>query len=287
MADGTVANVAMQRYWNEVSGPRWVKLGGLQEARNIEIAELLLAEGRPVRGERVLDVGCGTGATLLPFAAAIGPEGHATGIDISEPMLGAARQQIKKSGLKNVTLLLADAQVYPLPSVSFDLLISRFGVMFFADPFAAFRNLISAVKPGGRLCMAVWAPITDNTHWKIPYEIAVRRAGPPADVSPHTPGPLAFSDPDYLRRILADAGFAEIRIEPRTFHVHGESAATMGEHATMMGPAARLLDEKQADDATRQAVIAETIGAYAPYANTSGELRLPGTVLLAAARRPG
>src|ERR1700682_5176333 len=98
----------MQRHWNEVAGPRWVRLGGLQEARNIEVAEMLLAAARPARGERGLDIGCGTGATLLPFAEAVGSEGHGTGVDISEPMLGAARQRVADRGLGNVTLLLAD-----------------------------------------------------------------------------------------------------------------------------------------------------------------------------------
>jgi ubiquinone/menaquinone biosynthesis C-methylase UbiE len=280
------ANAAMQRHWNEVAGPRWVRLGGLQEARNVEVAEMLLAAARPAKGEQILDIGCGTGATLLPFAEAVGPRGHATGIDISEPMLGVARQRIADRRLKNITLLLADAQVHALPASSFDLLTSRFGVMFFADPVAAFRNLISAVKPGGRLCMAVWASIADNTHWKIPYDIAVRRVGPPAAVSPHAPGPLAFSDPDYLRRILETAGFADVGMEKRPFQVHGESASGMAEHSAVMGPAGRLLDEKKADEATRREIIAETASAYAPYANDDGELRLPGTVLLATAVRP-
>ncbi|MBV8889143.1 MAG: methyltransferase domain-containing protein [Alphaproteobacteria bacterium] len=281
----SAANAAMQRHWNEVAGPRWVRLGGVQEARNVEVAALLIREARPAPGERVLDIGCGTGATALPLAEAVGQKGQVTGIDISEPMLEVARRRVAERGLTNVTLLLADAQEYPLPEAEFDLLTSRFGVMFFADPVAAFRNLIGAARPSGRLCLAVWAGIADNLHWQIPYEIALRRVGPPAPQPPHAPGPLAFSDADYLRGILEAAGFADVAIAPRAFEVIGESAAQEGELAAMLGPAGRLLDEKQADDATRQAIAAETAAAFAARARPDGSLRLPGTVLIAKGHR--
>src|SRR5580693_6683100 len=98
------ANTAMGRYWNEVAGPRWVARAGLQEARNIEVAALLQAEAAPCPGERVLDVGCGTGATALPFAAAVAPGGQVIGIDISEPMLAQARKNLAAQGVANVTL---------------------------------------------------------------------------------------------------------------------------------------------------------------------------------------
>lgn len=284
MTEGAVANTAMQRYWNEVAGPRWVGRMDVQEARNIEVATLLLAAAQAVPGERVLDVGCGTGATALPFAAAVGPRGHVTGIDISEPMLAVARQRVAEQGLSNVTLLLADAQVHKLPPESVDLLTSRFGVMFFADPTAAFRNLRGALRPGGRLCMAVWASIAENMHWKIPYDIAVRHLGPPAPKPPHDPGPHVFGDRDYCRRVFADAGFGDIAIDARAFHVTGKSAASEAEHAALFGPAWRLMEEKQADEAARQAIVQETEAGYAAYVTPEG-VRVPGTVLLVTARR--
>src|SRR5437667_12148573 len=175
----------MRRYWNEVAGPRWVQRAETQEARNIEVAHLVLREAHPAPGERVLDVGCGPGATALPVAAAVGPTGHVTGIDISEPMLGLLRRRIAEQGIANLTTLLADAQTHGFPPASFDLVTSRFGVMFFADPKAAFRNLAGALRPGGRLAMAVWSSIADNVHWKIPHDITVERVGPPAPPPPH------------------------------------------------------------------------------------------------------
>jgi SAM-dependent methyltransferase len=280
------ANAEMRQYWNEVAGPRWVGRQAAQEARNVEMLALLLAAAQAKPGERVLDVGCGTGVTTEPYAVAVGPRGHVTGVDISQPMLDAARQRIAARGLENVTLLLADAQVHKFPPASFDLLTSRLGVMFFADPTAAFRNLLGALKPRGRLAMAVWAPIAENTHWKIPYEIAARQVGPPAPQPPHAPGPHAFGDRDYLRGFLGAAGFADIAIEPKHFHVRGDTAAAMAEHSAMFGAVQRLMDEKSADEAARQAIVKETEAAYAAYATADG-IRLPATFLLVTARHPG
>ncbi|MGC2411467.1 MAG: class I SAM-dependent methyltransferase [Stellaceae bacterium] len=280
------ANAAMRRYWNEVAGPRWVGLGGAQEARNVEVAQMLLEAAAAKSGERVLDVGCGTGATLIPFAAAVGPQGHATGVDIAAPMLERARERVAEQGLKNVTLLQADAQVHDFAPASFDLVTSRFGVMFFADPTAAFSNLCGALRPGGRLCMAVWAAIAENVHRRIPLDIAVRRLGPPSPQPPHAPDAQVFADSDYFRSVLTAAGFADIAIEPKRFHVVGASVSGMADNVVLFGAIQRLLDEKQADAATRQAIVKETEAAFAAYAAPSGEIRLPGTFLLATARRP-
>ncbi|HEV2335057.1 MAG TPA: methyltransferase domain-containing protein [Stellaceae bacterium] len=280
------ANAAMRRYWNEVAGPRWVGLGGAQEARNVEVARMLLEAAAVQPGERVLDVGCGTGATLIPFAAAVGPQGHATGVDIAAPMLERARERVAEQGLTNVTLLQADAQVHGFAPASFDMVTSRFGVMFFADPTAAFRNLYGALRPGGRLCMAVWAAVAENVHRRIPLEIAVRLLGPPSPQPPHTPDAQVFADLDYFRGVLTAAGFADIAIEPKRFHVVGASVSGMADNVVLFGAIQRLLDEKHADAATRQRIVKETEAAFAAYATPSGEIRLPGTFLLATARRP-
>ncbi|HEV2187183.1 MAG TPA: class I SAM-dependent methyltransferase [Stellaceae bacterium] len=278
------ANTAMQRHWNEVAGPRWVARAGLQEARNVEVAALLQHEAAPQPGERVLDIGCGTGATAIPFAQAVGPRGHVTGVDISEPMLEQCRKNVAAAGATNLSFVLADAQVHRFPADSFELLISRFGVMFFADPVAAFTNLHAGLRQGGRLCMAVWASLSENTHWKIPFEIAVRHLGEAKPVDPREPGPMAFRDPVYLKDILAKAGFADISVTPRAFHVRGAAAANEAEHAALFGPAWRLMEEKNAPEAERQAIIAEITTGFTPYVTADG-LRLPGTVLIAKATR--
>jgi SAM-dependent methyltransferase len=284
--DTPAANAAMQRYWNEVAGPRWVARQEAQEARNVEMLEQLLAAAAPQPGERVLDVGCGTGVTTVPSAQAVGPSGHVTGADISRPMLDAARRRVEEAGLTNVELILADAQVHAFPRESHDLLTSRLGVMFFADPHAAFGNLIRALRPGGRLCMAVWATIDENPHWKIPFDIAVRHLGPPGPQPPHAPGGHALGDRDYLRGILDAAGFGAIAIEARPFHVRVATTAAAAEHAVQSSLLQRLFDEKQADEGVQQAIVRDTEAAFASYVTSEG-VRLPATFLLVSARRPG
>jgi SAM-dependent methyltransferase len=279
------ANETMRHYWNTIAGPRWVASPGFRERRNQESLALLLACLRLAGGESVLEIGCGTGAVTLPLAQAVGEHGRIVAVDISEPMLGAARQRVGESGMHNVTLLSGDAQVMALEQAAFDVATSRMGVMFFADPVAAFRNIGGALKPGGRLVFACWAPLAENRHWLISYDIALRHLGPPAPSTDREPGPLAFGDPDYIRRVLAAAGFAEITIERAHPTIICGSAEEEARQALMMGPTARLIEAKQPDEATRKVIAEEIAAAFAAEAS-SGPIRLPATIFLVTARRP-
>ena len=154
-------NAAQRRYWNTVAGPRWVASPGFREQRNQESLALLLARLGLIGDESGLEIGCGTGALTIPLAEAVGEHGRVVAVDISEPMLGAARQRIAERGLHNVTLHSADAQVFAFEPAAFDLATSRMGVMFFADPAEAFRNIKGALKPGARLVFACWAPLAE------------------------------------------------------------------------------------------------------------------------------
>jgi SAM-dependent methyltransferase len=281
------ANAAQRRYWNTVAGPRWVASPGFRERRNQESLALLLARLGLNGGESVLEIGCGTGALTLPLAAAIGERGRVVAVDISEPMLGLARQRVAERGLRNVTLLLGDAQVFAFEPAAFDLATSRMGVMFFSDPAAAFRNIGSALKPGGRLVFACWAPLAENRHWLISYDIAVRYLGPPAPRSTHErahePGPLAFGDPDFICRVLAAAGFAEITVERAHPTIIGGTPEEEARQAAAMGPTARLIEEKKPDEPARQLIAREIEAAFAAEAK-SGPIRLPATIFLVGAR---
>jgi SAM-dependent methyltransferase len=279
------ANAAQRHYWNTVAGPRWVASPGFRERRNQESLALLLDCLRLTGGESVLEIGCGTGAVTLPLARVVGENGRIVAVDISEPMLTAARQRIAEGGVHNVTLLSGDAQVMALQQAAFDVATSRMGVMFFADPTAAFRNIGSALKPGGRLVFACWAPLAENPHWLFSYEIALRHLGPPPAPPDQEIGPLAFGNPDYVRRILADAGFADINVERAHPTIIGGSPDEEARQALMMGPTARLLEVKQPDEATRH-VIAEEIAAAFTAAANAGPIRLPSTIFLVTARRP-
>jgi len=284
MNESSIANSAQQEYWNTIAGPRWVGLGGVVERRVRAVNDLLLARSEVRAGESVLEIGCGTGAATVPFAEAVGQSGQVVGVDISEPMLAGARKRIAESGLGNITLLQADAQVHCFEPNRFDLITSRFGVMFFADPIAAFTNLLPAARAGGRLCFVCWAPLPENKHWLIPYEVALRHLGPPAPTPPHMPGPLAFSDPGYVRSILEKAGFAGVVIDRETPDIIGSTPEEEAEHACIMGPPARLIDEKKPDDTLRETIRREMVQAFAAYSGGE-EMRLPSTVLLVTARR--
>jgi SAM-dependent methyltransferase len=284
MSESNIANTAQHEYWNTVGGPRWIGLGGLVERRNLGFNDLLLERSAVAPGESVLEIGCGTGATTVPLAEAVGPRGRVVGVDISEPMLAGARQRLADSGLGNIALVQADAQVHRFEAGGFDLIVSRFGVMFFADPVAAFSNLLPAARPGGRVCFVCWGPIEENRHWMIPYEVALRHLGPPAPTPPHAPGPLAFSDRDYVRSILERAGFAEVVIDRETPDISGSTPGEEAEYACVMGPPARLIEEKKPDQAVRETIKREMAEAFVAYAR-GGPILLPSTVFLVTARR--
>jgi SAM-dependent methyltransferase len=277
-------NEAQRRYWNTVAGPRWVASPGFRERRNQESLTLLLDRLRLAGGESVLEIGCGTGAVTLPLAKAVGENGRVVAVDISEPMLGAARQRVSESGMHNVTLVLGDAQVLALEQAAFDIATSRMGVMFFADPVAAFRNIGGALRSGGRLVFACWAPIAENRHWLISYDIALRHLGPPAPSLDNEPGPLAFRDPDYIRRVLTAAGFADITIERAHPTIICGSPEEEARQALIMGPTARLIEAKKPDEATRNLVAEEIAAAFVAEAS-AGPIRLPATIFLVAAQR--
>jgi SAM-dependent methyltransferase len=279
------ANAAQRRYWNTVAGPRWVASPGFRERRNQESLALMLAHLGLSGGESVLEIGPGTGALTVPLAEAVGEHGRVVAVDISEPMLGAARQKVGERGLHNVTLHSGDAQVFAFEPAAFDLATSRMGVMFFADPAAAFRNIGSALKPGGRLAFACWGPIGENRHWLISYDVALRHLGPPAAPPAHEPGPLAFGDPDYIRGVLAAAGFAEIAVHRAHPTIIGGSPEEEARQALTMGPTARLIEAKNPDEATRQTIAREIEAAFAAEA-AAGPIRLSATIFLVSARRP-
>jgi SAM-dependent methyltransferase len=283
MPENAGANAAQREYWNTVAGPRWVGLEGFVERRVRAVNELLLRYSAAAAGERALEIGCGTGAFTVPLAEAVGAQGRVTGADISAAMLSGAKKHIAESGLENVALIEADAQTQAFEPARFDLVVSRFGVMFFADPAAAFANLRRALKPGGRLCFACWGTLEENRHWLIPFEVALRHLGPPAPKPAHAPGPMAYADPDYVRSFLGAAGFESIEIFREHPEIFASTAEEEARHAAIMGPTARLIDEKQPAASTRELIRREIEAAFAAAAARDG-LRLSSTVLLVTAR---
>jgi SAM-dependent methyltransferase len=176
------------------------------------VADAVLATAALQRGEAVLDIGCGCGATIFLAADAVGPRGSVCGIDVTAAMLDIARTRLEIAGLTNVALVEADAQTHPFPG-SFDVAISRFGTMFFDDSSAAFANIAHALRPGGRLCVATWQPLEANEWLVIPGAALLHWITLP-DLSGGGPGMFAQSDPDIVTGILEDAGYVDIDAEP-------------------------------------------------------------------------
>ncbi len=285
MAKEAIANTAQREYWNTVAGPRWVGLEGLVERRVRAVNDLLLARSGAKAGERVLEIGCGTGAFTVPLAEAIGETGAVVGADISSAMLTAARKRMADVGLRNVSLIEADAQTHKFEPGSFDLITSRFGVMFFADPGQAFANLFAAARLGGRLCFACWGGLDENEHWLVPYRVALRHLGRPEPKPARAPGPMAFADPDYVKEFLGEAGFSDIAITREHPDMLAASPEEEARGACIMGPAGRLIDEKKPGEAILETIRREIEAALAAHAR-NGEVRLSSTVLLVTAVKP-
>lgn len=279
-----MANEKQKDYWTHGVVKKWLAMSEQVEARFTAITPSILAQAGLKPGDRVLDIGCGPGTTALAAASCVGRSGHVTGIDISAPMLESARRAAEQAGVENIAFHLADAQTEPLaPPV--DVLISRFGVMFFDDPVAAFKNLHQATKPQGRLVFAAWGPLAENLHWLRPLEIVQGLVGVGEVRRPHAPGPMAFADPDYVLSILARSGWRGATVTPTKLWLHGASLEDEAQMACLLGPSAALLEEKKATaEIVGQArtLFKEALPGYAKIL-PDGQVRLEATLNMIAA----
>jgi SAM-dependent methyltransferase len=240
--DSQGVNAAQEVYWNSAVGERWALHQETLDGMHARVGERLIARARPRAGERVLDIGCGAGDTCLALAPKVGAAGRIVGIDISRVLLERAAERVRKAGALQVELLPADAQTHRFPSASFDLLVSRFGVMFFADPVAAVGNLRAALRPGGRLHFAAWASADANPWFTLPRDAASSVLGEAPPTPPRAPGPTAFAETGYVLDILQAAGYRDrsADAEEVTLEFPGDLSA-LTRLATVVGPAARLL----------------------------------------------
>lgn len=260
------ANAGQIEYWNGPAGEKWVKNQAVMDASLADATAALLPLADIQPGEQVLDIGCGSGELSLLAADAVGAGGQVTGADISKPLLALARQ--RATGRDNVRFIEADAGYHEF-APEYDLLVSRFGVMFFDDPQAAFANLRRATAKGGRLAFVCWRPVPENEYAAMPFEIAKPLMPPLPPADPYAPGPFALSDPDRLRGILAGAGFFGITIAKLDGVMRmGATAEEAGIQATSLGPTARALAKM--DDAVRARVVVAVTDAFRTYPKTDG-----------------
>jgi SAM-dependent methyltransferase len=278
-------NVEMTRYWNEVSGPKWVALQELIDRQIAPLGERAIARAGLARGERVLDVGCGCGDTTLALAERVGASGAVLGLDLSGPMLSRARERAADAGRSNLRFLQADAQTVALEE-RFDVLFSRFGVMFFEAPEIAFANLRRALRPGARLAFVCWQALGKNPWMAIPLAAVAPFVTLPAP-TPGAPGPFAFADPARVREILERAGFSDVGFESveEVLVVGPGDLEGSVRFVLSMGPAAAALREAPDADALEQKATIAVRAALAPHLTPDG-VRMSSASWIVTARNP-
>jgi SAM-dependent methyltransferase len=230
-------------------------------------------------GQRVLDVGCGAGSTTIEAARLVAPSGAGVGVDISGPALALARERAVASGTHGVSFIEADAQVHPFEPGAFDVVISRFGTMFFDDPVAAFANLRHAMRRGGRLAILAWQGPFESEWTAVAVKVAIAHFGRPPDLGePGGPGPFAFADGDRFRSVVTDGGFMDVTLaaiaKPMLMGSDVEDVVGMVAET----PQSKGLFAGQ-PDAKVEAAIAGLRDAFAPYARPEGVV-MSGTAWL-------
>lgn len=288
MSQGTDAGASINadqiEYWNQVGGPKWVRYQAMLDRQLDDIGVVAMDAAAVATGDRVLDVGCGCGSTSLAAGRRVGSGGRVLGVDISQTMLELAERRARGEGLAHVEFAVADAQTHRFDA-RFDVVYSRFGVMFFADPVAAFANLASAMAPGGRLAFVCWQAMPLNPWMAVPVMQMLKHVtlDPPA---PDAPGPFAFADAAKVERILGAAGFRSVALDAREVELSvggGEDLDATVEFVMEVGPVGRALAGR--DPSLREAIWRDVRGALADYATPDG-VRMKGAVWVVTAGAP-
>ncbi|MGO9484045.1 MAG: class I SAM-dependent methyltransferase [Rhodomicrobium sp.] len=278
MTNAASRQEAQIAYWNNAGGDRWVAAAEHTDRMLAPILETLLARANLQPGMAVLDIGCGCGATTVEIAKRVGNSGRVLAVDVSQQMLARAKTSL--SDFPQAELLEADAAAYPFEQFA-DLAVSRFGVMFFGDPAAAFANIRKAINPGGRLLFACWRTPQENEWMRVPLEAALSAGVPPAPAAgPDEPGPFSFADPERVKRILSAAGFAWLTVSPGEFALDvaaGGGLEAAVQQATAIGAAAALL--RKQPESLIGAARAAIEKALRPY-ERGGTVSLTGAIWL-------
>lgn len=252
-------NTAQIDYWNGVAGQKWVRDADRMDVMLAPFVDAIIAPVIPSPGQAVIDIGCGAGALSLNVAASA-TNVSVTGVDVSVPLIELAKRRSAAVGA-GIEFVVADASVWK-PKEPVDLVISRFGVMFFADPVAAFANIRSCLKPKGRLRFACWRPLKENPWALMPLQAAMHLLpNPPAPPEPGAPGPFAFGDADHINRVLMESGWTNISIQPwdGELTLPGGKAEETADFMLEIGPLSRAIAEQGIDPAAVKSAVVDAI----------------------------
>ncbi len=262
--------------WDEMARP-WLEAAPDLEASFRDIFELLFAAARLETGENVLDVGCGTGPTLLVASEAVGETGRVLGIDIAPPLIARAAERVPD----NVDLIVGDAGSHAYESEAFDVILANFGIMFFEDNAAAFRNLRNAVRPGGRLAATAWATPDVNPWFSMPRRIIDERIADVPRPDPLGPGPMRFGDPSILEGHLENSGWKpDIRSVDVLLHPPGTAERVADLHMKVtVGMMLKGVDVADSELERIKETVADAIREF----ETDGSIRVPAKIHIVSA----
>ncbi|AXI80093.1 class I SAM-dependent methyltransferase [Peterkaempfera bronchialis] len=277
-----IVNTEQSTAWNGYEGSHWAAHQSRYDAVNSGFNDCLLTAAAIGVGDRVLDIGCGNGQSTR-LAARLAAQGHATGVDLSEPMLARARATATAEGIANVAFVQGDAQVHLFPEGRFDVAVSRFGVMFFGDPVAAFRNIRRALRPGGRLAFVCLRGMDRSDLGQVLAALSEQPAHSGGAAAPAAPGAVSLADPVAIRQVLTEAGFEQT--EPtavEAVQLWGRDAVDAGEFLGGWGPVRHHLAQVDRVAAARaRRALTEAMRAY----EGPGGVRLRCAAWLVAATR--
>ena len=272
------SNADQEQYWNSNAGKQWVEFQDELDRLLERVNDRLLQRSEIESGERVLDIGCGTGATTMSVAPLVGQSGFVAGVDISETLLGCAKSRSENISGGRIEYTLADAQSSRFNAASFDLIISRFGIMFFANPVLAFKNLAVALRKGGRMSFVSWADASDNPWFAIPRDAAIDQLGKPAPTPPTAPGPLAFANVDYVLNIMDEAGLEARSADIEQVDLLYSGKVSEAAHlASNVGPAMRIIKEFDGSPADIVEIKKKVAAGFQKFAVNDG-IRIPATL---------
>ena len=258
----------------------WSEIRDALELQLAPLGRYAIAALAPRPGEHILDIGCGGGTTALDLANDVAPGGSVVGIDVSAAVLAFAQQAA--AGNERVRFIQADAQLFPFELRSFDAAFSRFGVMFFADPVAAFSNIRRSLKPNGRLAFICWRALEENPLDSLPLNAASAFLPPQPVHDPDAPGPFALANSDRIRKVLQQAGFDDIDITARDEMVGSGNLETMLAVCTRVGALGKILRE---NPALREAAVPAVRSLLAAHDGPNGVM-LKAAIWVVSARTP-